>query len=640
MQQQQSATFPQFFGTNHHLLHPTTTTATMGGTSQKEEEEKDKANTHPKKNRASSSSSSSSHSSDTLAHSPRSGNRRRTATTTTTTASASSPVPNKNKSSKSTGSSRSHPTAAATPSSSFLAVFDHGTPGSTSTSPPVSSTSKSSPLHNSQHNNTTHQHHLNSPATAAAWLSPTAHSSSLLFADAMSSPFLDAAEFDFLSPTSSTAVNNNNNNNNNTINNAVSSSSSSSKNKSKKTTTAQPRATPTRGGRKKNGKWLAKLEELKTYKLQYGDCVVPRGYPENPHLATWVAEQRKQYKLLRDGRPSNISQERIDLLNDLDFTWNAQEAAWDRSFQVLKTFQQKHGHCHVPNNQPQYRKLGLWVKEQRRHYSLLRQGKPSQMTQERCKILNSVGFCWNTSEATWLERLKQLTAYQNEYGDCNVPKGFEENPELSNFVQNQRKQFKQYVKGENSGGMTRERIHALQQIGFNWGISGAEVTAALSDIESTMAMSEAIPAPRAVSLEDSKPSPRNNNNSSSFVLPPPPPPASFQQPSLSFEEHEPQDSTSIIDTYYAGAAAAAAAAAAKGQSESYGDNSAVGNSSGNDNAYSAMDAAALANSVGNVGVDDNETANDVNHAVDSLDLDDAYFSSSGGALNVHNVVAL
>lgn len=228
------------------------------------------------------------------------------------------------------------------------------------------------------------------------------------------------------------------------------------------------------GGRKKNGKWLAKLEELKTYKLKHGDCVVPRGYAENPHLATWVAEQRKQYKLLRDGRQSNISQERIDLLNALDFTWNAQEAAWDRSFQVLKRFREEHGHCHVPNNQAVYRKLGLWVKEQRRHYSLLKQGKPSQMTYQRCKILDSVGFCWNTSEATWLERLKQLTAYKKQHGDCNVPKSWPHNPELSNFVQNQRKHYRQYLKGESgSCGMTRERVRALKRIGFNFNFSAA-----------------------------------------------------------------------------------------------------------------------------------------------------------------------
>jgi hypothetical protein len=43
---------------------------------------------------------------------------------------------------------------------------------------------------------------------------------------------------------------------------------------------------------KKDSKWLTTLEELKEYKKENGDCVVPRGYALSPRLASWVAEQR------------------------------------------------------------------------------------------------------------------------------------------------------------------------------------------------------------------------------------------------------------------------------------------------------------------------------------------------------------
>lgn len=42
----------------------------------------------------------------------------------------------------------------------------------------------------------------------------------------------------------------------------------------------------------KDLKWLASLEKLKIYKDQFGDCIVPRGYAQDPQLASWVAEQR------------------------------------------------------------------------------------------------------------------------------------------------------------------------------------------------------------------------------------------------------------------------------------------------------------------------------------------------------------
>ena len=43
---------------------------------------------------------------------------------------------------------------------------------------------------------------------------------------------------------------------------------------------------------KKDTKWLLMLEELKDYKADHGNCIVPRGYSPNPRLASWVAEQR------------------------------------------------------------------------------------------------------------------------------------------------------------------------------------------------------------------------------------------------------------------------------------------------------------------------------------------------------------
>jgi hypothetical protein len=47
-----------------------------------------------------------------------------------------------------------------------------------------------------------------------------------------------------------------------------------------------------RKSKKKDTKWLITLGELKYYREAHGDCIVPRGYALNPHLASWVAEQR------------------------------------------------------------------------------------------------------------------------------------------------------------------------------------------------------------------------------------------------------------------------------------------------------------------------------------------------------------
>jgi len=42
--------------------------------------------------------------------------------------------------------------------------------------------------------------------------------------------------------------------------------------------------------------WDERYGQLVTYKEEFGDCNVPRGYLENPKLATWIGTQRQNKK--------------------------------------------------------------------------------------------------------------------------------------------------------------------------------------------------------------------------------------------------------------------------------------------------------------------------------------------------------
>jgi hypothetical protein len=67
--------------------------------------------------------------------------------------------------------------------------------------------------------------------------------------------------------------------------------------------------------------WSPRLKELENYQKENGHCHVSRlntkdskTYP----LACWVARQRQQYKLLREGKQGFIiTEERIQKLNDI-----------------------------------------------------------------------------------------------------------------------------------------------------------------------------------------------------------------------------------------------------------------------------------------------------------------------------------
>eukprot|EP00980_Cylindrotheca_fusiformis_P029943 scaffold24077_cov117-Cylindrotheca_fusiformis.AAC.1 len=224
---------------------------------------------------------------------------------------------------------------------------------------------------------------------------------------------------------------------------------------------------PAKRAKHKDVRWMANLNALREYKAKHGDCIVPRGYSANPQLASWVAEQRKQRKLLQSGKQSSMIPSREKLLDEVGFVWNAQEAAWERQMEDLKMFRKEEGHCLVPVGHAKYPKLGSWVKEQRRHYVLMKQGKQSNMSEERSAKLDAIGFCWNTHEALWLERFHELSEYKKTRGHSIVPTKCHENQRLGTWVHHQRREYKKYQQGKPSH-MTAERIQALETLDFVW----------------------------------------------------------------------------------------------------------------------------------------------------------------------------
>ena len=64
----------------------------------------------------------------------------------------------------------------------------------------------------------------------------------------------------------------------------------------------------------------ARYQELKEYKARTGDCNVPMRKGQ-PQLGEWVGQQRKAYKLKKEGKQSAMTEERMEKLNKIGFTW-------------------------------------------------------------------------------------------------------------------------------------------------------------------------------------------------------------------------------------------------------------------------------------------------------------------------------
>lgn len=144
-----------------------------------------------------------------------------------------------------------------------------------------------------------------------------------------------------------------------------------------------------------------------------------------------------------------------------------QEKQWVEQFDELLKFKAQNGHCLVPHTFDENPTLSRWVKRQRYQYKLKQESKQSTMTDARIVKLENVGFVWDSHAAAWEERLNELNAYKNEYGDCNVPSNYPKNPQLATWVKCQRRQCKLFWCGKTSN-MTLERFASLNQLGFTW----------------------------------------------------------------------------------------------------------------------------------------------------------------------------
>lgn len=74
------------------------------------------------------------------------------------------------------------------------------------------------------------------------------------------------------------------------------------------------------------------------------------------------------------------------------------DSVWHRHYADLQQYKEKYGNCLVPQNYADNRKLGLWVMQQRRQYTLMQQGKNSSLSGKRgdyrLQLLDDIGFVW------------------------------------------------------------------------------------------------------------------------------------------------------------------------------------------------------------------------------------------------------
>jgi hypothetical protein len=196
--------------------------------------------------------------------------------------------------------------------------------------------------------------------------------------------------------------------------------------------------------------WEKRFAELLAFKKVWDHCNVPKSWPENPKLGAWVNNQR------RNKKKGLLNTDRICRLDKIGLLWDIVDSSWEDNYSELSRYYKIYGHTDVPINWHENPQLGKWVSYQRS------KRKRNQLSESQIIRLDNVKFNWNPRDKR-NEMYSSLLEYKNLYGDCNVPRGWQANPELSNWVNRQRRQYK-------AGQMDKEQIKKLEDIGFLWDI--------------------------------------------------------------------------------------------------------------------------------------------------------------------------
>lgn len=239
--------------------------------------------------------------------------------------------------------------------------------------------------------------------------------------------------------------------------------------------------------------WKRKYEGLCQYKSEHGNCFIREDYTDIS-LVAWVAEQQNQYIMLRDGKPSSMSRERIRLLDKVGFCWPAPipttpsptpndgsetAAVLDLSIPALPHVSiglpissesnytaSASAAVDAPAPVPQVHHLH----KQTSHPDQSEFPVPSKRLRSDVDTLSSLPPV--VDDPRWMGRYNELLQYRDQHGDCRVPLRYSENPALGRWVSAQRRDYKTWEKDGASSSLTEAKLNLLNSVGFVWLASG------------------------------------------------------------------------------------------------------------------------------------------------------------------------
>lgn len=220
--------------------------------------------------------------------------------------------------------------------------------------------------------------------------------------------------------------------------------------------------------------WEANYLEAKDYYEANGNLMVPPEYVTETgfRLGRWIGVQRAIYRKVKGhltneqgdlpkGAEAGLSATRIRKLEEIGMCWqNADERAWERSYEAARHYFEIHGNLDIPAGYVTEEgiSLGRWYRSVRDRYQL------GSLTAKQITALENIGMQWSSIfSRKWATYLELARKYHDEHGDLIVPKTYvtEEGVKLGIWISGQRDA---YAKGR----LTAGQIESLESLGMSW----------------------------------------------------------------------------------------------------------------------------------------------------------------------------
>jgi len=133
--------------------------------------------------------------------------------------------------------------------------------------------------------------------------------------------------------------------------------------------------------------WMQRYREFGKYIVDHGHCDIPLKCLQYPLLANWVDVQRHEFKKLKAGQKSFLTEHRIKLLENYGFIFSFREAQWNKRYEELKAFVDNHGYRPTPKTNS---RLHCWLQRQWKQYRLKQEGLEVLLNDDRVIKLKAI----------------------------------------------------------------------------------------------------------------------------------------------------------------------------------------------------------------------------------------------------------